>query len=611
MYYLTAKNGNFKGTAWPLSEEPLFVGRDIGCHVVLKDPLVSRRHFEVRMVEGRARLHDLGSSNATFVNGLAVKEAHLKAGDEIAIGGAIFLVAEADAETRPPDTYSGAELPTRALNIGEPLYLNKDCDSLFTHGKPRSAGDLVALFHLGRELSQARSRDTLIHNLLDRIEAHFEPAWAAVVLCDEGTRRFQVWPKAASGRVAEGAPLLPHVRNAIHGAQGILLPERGGDGHATEIRTTIIAPIVFGEERLGALVLQAETPRRMYDETDLEFLIAVSHSAAPNLKAVEKMEALERENRRLVAGTPGPGAIVGDSRAIAEVRDLARTCARTELSVLILGETGTGKELVARLVHALSDRVEKPLTVVNCAAIPDELFESEVFGYEKGAFTGAEGRKTGLFEESDGGTLFLDEVGDLSLHNQARLLRAIETGTFRRLGGTTDVRANVRIIAATNKDLAAAAEAGRFRRDLYHRLNQFEIHVPPLRERRSDIPAIARHLLDVARRRTPTPATDFAPETLKALQDRRWEGNVRELRNVIERAALVARGPLIEPGDLVPDAYARLRQDEPFLTLEELEKRHIMLAVSRCKGNIKVAAEMLGIGRSTLYRKLAEYGIPT
>ncbi len=609
MFYLTAKNGFFKGSAWALGAVPLIVGRDVNCDVVLSDPLISRRHFEVVHDDTSARVRDLGSSNATFVNGVAIEQETLKAGDEIAVGGSIFLVTEIHQEMHTVPEADDVSMPTRALNVGEPLYLNKDCDSLFTHGKPRSASDLVTLFHVGRELSQARSRSDLIDALLDRLEAHFEPAWAAVILCDPMTRGLETWPRSAAPRVAEGSPLLPLVRGAIAEAKGVLLPERGGSENAQEIRTTIVAPMVYGEDRLGVLVLQGETPKCMYDETDLEFLIAVAHSAAPNLKAAEQIEQLERENRRLVAGTPGPGAIVGDSKAMVRLRETARQCARSDLSVLILGETGTGKELVARLVHTLSDRADKPLTVVNCAAIPDELFESEVFGYEKGAFTGADGRKIGLFEESDKGTLFLDEVGDLSVHNQARLLRAIEAGTFRRLGGTTDLRADVRIISATNRDLAEASERGAFRRDLYHRLNQFEIQVPPLHARRSDIAAIANHLLDQARRRMPTEVQSFSPEALKALQERRWQGNVRELRNVIERAAVVAQGEQIEVEHLTPSANNAPPKDAPFLPLDEMEKRHIQAAVTASNGNIKAAAELLGIGRSTLYRKLAEYDI--
>ncbi|MCX7959932.1 MAG: sigma-54 factor interaction domain-containing protein, partial [Deltaproteobacteria bacterium] len=191
----------------------------------------------------------------------------------------------------------------------------------------------------------------------------------------------------------------------------------------------------------------------------------------PYLRAAERMQQLEWENQQLISGGMNFDPLIGNSKAIQRVRDLARDCAHSDLCVLILGETGTGKELVARLIHNLSHRAQKKLVIVNCAAIPEELFESELFGHEKGAFTGAHATKIGLMEEANNGTLFLDEVGDLSLSHQARLLRAIETGTFRRVGGNSDIRVNVRVLSATNKDLPSEVTAGRFRRDLFHRLN--------------------------------------------------------------------------------------------------------------------------------------------
>jgi DNA-binding NtrC family response regulator len=278
---------------------------------------------------------------------------------------------------------------------------------------------------------------------------------------------------------------------------------------------------------------------------------------------------------------------------------------------VILGETGTGKELVVKLIHRLSARSEAPLTVVNCAAIPAELLESELFGYERGAFTGAQSQKKGVFEEADGGTLFLDELCDLSLPNQARLLRAIETGVFRRLGGKADIKVNVRVVAATNRDIKEEVERGLFRRDLYHRLNMFEIVIPPLRERRGDIPLLAEHFHRGARERDGYRTAGFRPDALQYLDTLPWNGNVRELKNVVERAMVVAPYDAIRPEDLERDGIRKTPQEsaEPFLNLAELEKRQIREALRRCDGNIKVAAELLDIGRSTLYRKLSEYNI--
>ena len=610
MFQLTARNGPSKGASWVIRETPLVLGRDIICDVTINDPMASRRHCEIQEQDGGVWLTDLGSSNATFVNGEAIQHAHLRTGDEIAVGGAMFLVTEVRETGSTSRANSRAPTATHSLRIGEPTFLDQDGDSLFAHGKPRTAEDLAILFNIGRALSQAGTTAGLITTLMQRVGERFSPESFWVVLCQGKGQPLIVYPPEESASITANQQLHAIVWRAIQEPKGILYPERWTHEGTVGIRTTMVAPIALMKEPVGAMIAQADTPNRMYDENDLEFFLAIAHAAAPYLKVVERLEQLERENQRLVAGTPNAGPIIGAGQAINRVRALARNCARSGLNVLLLGETGTGKELVARLIHDLSERAGKPLTIVNCAAIPNELFESEVFGHERGAFTGAHSAKTGLFQESDGGTLFLDEVGDTSLHNQARLLRAIETGTFRRVGGTTDIHVQVRVISATNRDLAAAVAAGQFRRDLYHRLNAFEIRIPPLRERRTDIPVLAEHFLSLAKERFRTAIEDFSPEAMKVLHDHAWPGNVRELRNAIERAVIVARHNRILPEDLTVEG-SLAEEQTPFLTLDEVEKRHIAKAIQDCNGNMKAAADLLKIGRSTLYRKVAEYGIAT
>ena len=610
MFQLTAKTGVSKGSSWLIGEQPLIIGRDITCDITVNDPLVSRRHCELRREGDEVLLSDLGSSNATFVNAAPVKEVQLRVGDEIAVGNAIFFVTR----LRPAaDPAAAGESPvaTHALRIGEPMYLQEDGDSLFAHGKPRTAEDLAMLFHLGRALSQSGTTEGLIDTLTQRLVERFNPESLWVALCRDGDEELLIFPPEETPEMMSDRPLHGIVWRAIREPKGILLPERWSHAGQVGIRTTMVAPIALAREPVGALIVQADTPRRIYDESDLEFLLAIAHAAAPYLKAVERMEQLERENERLLAGAPHSIPIIGTGKGIGRVRALARQCARADLNVLVLGETGTGKELVARLIHDLSQRAGKPLTIVNCAAIPDELFESEVFGHERGAFTGAHAAKAGLFEECNGGTLFLDEVGDTSLHNQARLLRAIETGTFRRVGGKTDIHVKVRVISATNRNLAGEVEAGRFRRDLYHRLNAFEVHLPPLRERRADIPELAEYFLrQTLQHAGGSTVEGFDPDALQALREYPWPGNVRELRNVIERAVVVARYRRIRREDLVLNAGApRANGKEPFPTLDEIERRHIVRALDECEGNMKTAADMLGIGRSTLYRKVADYGL--
>ncbi|HPO12492.1 MAG TPA: sigma 54-interacting transcriptional regulator [Candidatus Hydrogenedentes bacterium] len=610
MYHLTAKTGSFKGASWLISEAPIVLGRDVACEITINDPIVSRRHCEIGLSKGALFVNDLGSSNATFVNGVPIKHAELKVGDEIAVGNAIFFITSLQSGGAAGQARNVSLGATHSLKIGEPTYLSEDEESLFAKGKPRTAEDLATLFNIGRALSRCESLGGLVEVLTERIQDRFNPEAYWVALCQEEQESLLIFPMEEATALTSNRALNDIVVRAIYEPKGILLPERWTHEGQMGIRTTLVAPMALGKESVGAIVVQVDTPKRIYDENDLEFLLAVAHAAAPYLKAVERLEQLERENQRLLAGTATAGAIIGTGRAIARIRAVARTCARSGLNVLIMGDTGTGKELVARLIHDLSDRAGKPLTIVNCAAIPDELFESELFGYERGAFTGAHANKTGLFEESDGGTLFLDEVGDLSLHNQARLLRAIETGTFRRLGARSDIKVDVRVICATNKNLAMEVNAGRFRRDLYHRLNAFEIQIPPLRERTADIPLLAEYFLNQARGRFRSLVEGFEPEAIQALQERAWPGNVRELRNVIERSVVVAKGKKIRLEDFTAE-NSEAQNDEPFPSLEELEREHIARAVQMCGGNIPAAADMLKIGRSTLYRKVAEYGIST
>ena len=306
--------------------------------------------------------------------------------------------------------------------------------------------------------------------------------------------------------------------------------------------------------------------------------------------------------------------LVGQSRAMEELLAAVRRVAPTDARVVITGESGTGKELVASAIHALSKRARGPFVRVNCAAIPRDLIESEMFGHEKGAFTGATERRRGKFELADGGTLFMDEIGELAPRLQAKLLRALETGTFFRVGGTRQVSANIRLIAATNRDIARAVEEGAFRQDLYYRISTFTIHVPPLRERPADIPVLARHFLARARPNAP----ELSDDALDVLKGYEWPGNVRELKNVMERLAVLATGPVVTAADLPPDLHrgpVATRGDGPptrigdAVSLDDVEREHIAAVLRRTQWHQGKAAEILGISPKTLYRKIREYGL--
>jgi len=607
-FIITARSGYVKGGAWIVPEDtPLTIGRDPVCSIVIEDPLISRHHCQIFISGSELIVRDLGSSNSTFVNGHPVKEKVLKPGDDIGVGSIIFSVGTIIHKVGEESDETKKLRATRPLKIGSPVFIEGSPQSLFESGNPRTAEELVGLFSLARTLSQLYKVEDIVNYVLKTIKERFSPDFLCLVQFLNDPLQFSVYPIEAT-QVVSGTPTLLQLLSQIRESpRGVLYPERFFRNGETVVRNTVIAPIALGKEIIGAFVISADTPHRFYEEADLEYLLAMAHTLAPYIRAAERMQQLEWENQQLIAGGLNFDPLIGNSKAIQKVRALARDCARSDLCVLILGETGTGKELVARLIHNLSHRAQKKLVVVNCAAIPDELFESELFGHEKGAFTGAHTTKIGLMEEADNGTLFLDEIGDLSLSHQARLLRAIETGTFRRVGGNTDIHVNVRVLCATNKDLPAEVNAGRFRRDLFHRLNAFVITIPPLRERRDDIPILADYFLQQVRRRFPVRPKQFSPQALKWLDSQPWYGNVRELRNLIERSAVVARADIIQPQDLATEL--KEYTTEKFLTLEEMEKEHIIKALQRCQGNVVSSAELLGIGKSTLYRKIAEYQI--
>ena len=312
--------------------------------------------------------------------------------------------------------------------------------------------------------------------------------------------------------------------------------------------------------------------------------------------------------------------LVGSSPAMLEVYKLVARVSESKSTVLLQGESGTGKELIARAIHGNSPRRDKPFVPVNCGALPDTLLESEMFGYEKGAFTGAVGTKTGLFESASGGTLFLDEVGELGQALQVKLLRVMQDHEVRRVGGTHSIKVDVRIIAATNRDLEQFVKEGKFRDDLFYRLNVVRITLPSLTERQEDIPMLAHYFLQKCATGTTTPVRGFHPDTMELLNRYRWPGNVRELENAIERAVSLSHGPLLTPDDL-PAAirqapiHADAKPESPdatepvCLTLEEVEKRHLVRVLKETKGNKVKASKILGIDRRTLYRMAERFGL--
>jgi len=328
-------------------------------------------------------------------------------------------------------------------------------------------------------------------------------------------------------------------------------------------------------------------------------------------KALEK-QALVAENRKLkaeLADLKNERSIVGQSPALQEALDLVRQVADSDATVLLTGESGTGKELFARMIVELSDRAADPFVTVNCAALPESILESELFGYEEGAFTGADESKPGRFEAADGGTVLLDEIGELSPEVQVKLLRVLQEGSFERLGANQTTEVDVRVIAATHVDLEEAMRNGEFREDLYYRLNVVNIHIPPLRHRLEDVPLLAEHFLDHYREKNDREISGMSREALDALRDYNWPGNVRELENVVERAVVLDKDDAIDIDDLPEHIVSHDGENQQYISvpvgtpLEEVERRVLHETLKMTDGNKKLAAKLLGIATRTVYRK--------
>ncbi|MDH3733867.1 MAG: sigma-54 dependent transcriptional regulator [Gemmatimonadota bacterium] len=398
---------------------------------------------------------------------------------------------------------------------------------------------------------------------------------------------------------------LNYARDTTSGREGLdLIPQL----KALEPGLPIIVMTAWGSIEGAVEAMRKGAGDYVEKPWDNQRLVSTLRTQIELGRALRRAQHLEIENRWLrERDVPD---FIATSRAMEPVLRLIERVGPSDASVLVTGEPGSGKEVVARWLHARSERANRPLVAVNAGGLSETLFESEMFGHVKGAFTDAKSDRIGYVEMADGGTLFLDEVGNLSLVQQARLLRVLETGEFQRVGSSRTRRADVRVLAATNADLGVRVAEERFREDLLYRLNSVEIHIPPLRERREDIPMLAAYFLRRQAERYGR-RVEISPAAMSALLSHTWPGNVRELRHAVERAVLLAEGDRLEPADLGLRAGPESGERFDDLTLEEAERIMIQRALGRFDGNVSKAAEALGLSRSALYRRLESHGIET
>ncbi len=625
---LVCLSGPLAGQTFEVAGEALPVGRHSSNRLQLPDLAVSRHHCVLDPAAGRFLLRDLGSRRGTFVNGLPVQERALTEGDLVTLGGSLFLFRLRDEE-------SGSE-PAVRLEEGTQtaettIHLAPD-DALY--GRPqevlaalasdrgsRTGRDLHVLLQVATALQSLRSTASLAHRLLELVLAAV-PAERAILLL-AGRHAAELAEAFALDRQGstEAFPVSQTLAGRVLGERVSILAAdvlaepalAAADSLRRDfIQSLIAVPLSHLDRPPGLLYLDTRESGARFDEGHLQLTTAVADLAAGALATVRQIEWLEEENRRLAAGFTHD--MVGESPRMREIYRLLQRVAATDSTVLLLGESGTGKELAARAIHRASPRAERPFVAVNCATLSETLLESELFGHEKGAFTGAVARKPGKVEMADSGTLFLDEVGEIPLPLQAKLLRFLQEREFERLGSTHPLRVDVRVVAATNRDLAQAIRAGTFREDLYYRLNVITLSLPPLRERREDIPLLASHFAARTSRRLGRPVAGFTPQARACLVRYDWPGNVRELANAIERAIVLGEDDLIRPEDL-PEAVletgpepgtSAARYHE---TINETKKRLVLGAIEEARGNITKAGALLGIHPNYLHRLLSNLGL--
>lgn len=608
MLQLTGVSGPVRGITWFVDVDPLILGRGLSCDIVINEPIVSRKHCKLFRHNGLLHLSNLGSDNSTLVNGMPVQNSSLEVGDEIAVGSAVFIIVRTVTGEGGRSSEQETSSPVTTIALNDSLYMGKELTRDLSLGRPRTVEDLAFLFSLGRNLCQATSVDELVASLTGAVEERFHDSTLWVGLSEGKKSRLRL--VSNKGKNSPKVPL-EQMRKALAERQASLVH---AENHGLKERrgtASLLAPICNGGLEIGVLALELRRDQESDLMGDLELLLAVAHQSGSAFLSVKQIERLKLENESLWADLETSATFLGESKEARRIRDLANSIAGTQLSVVLLGESGTGKEVLARMVHRLSGRRDGPFITLNCAAIPQDLLESELFGYEKGAFSGASAQKLGWLERADGGTLFLDEIGDLSLESQAKILRAVELGEFQRLGGKTTLEVDLRVIVATNRDIHSMVVKGTFREDLLHRLSGIEITIAPLRERPSDIAELAHHFLKQGLVHSKRPIRGFSQEALERLARQQWRGNGRELKNCVERAIALGNDEVIQAEDISGWSREHLEEgdDGSFLPLREKEQQYVEEVLHACGGNVKQAAEILQVSRTTLYKRVTKRGI--
>ena len=646
--YLVVRRDDGFGDVYPLSPGTRYtLGRSPANRIVLKDDMCSREHAEIYSDDSYWYLRDLGSLNGSKINMQPVSgERRLVPQDEVLLGRSRFLflldlgeLPDLPVRSTPASNeqiaikkrlgltrYLPALPPIESAKVSAPIETPPQGVSAEEGPRPSTLQALSILYRLGLEMGNAGTPVELVQVVLNGLLEAI-PAEVGAVLELKDTRTLDLIAYHQRDAKAQTYHKVSQFVSSevLSTHEAILAENVSADKQLSnreslaELRVAglICAPVMFGKTILGLIHLYSTDGRHVLTTEDLEFAIAVAKQLGNSWHNLVTRSSLSVENRSLRDQLRLESELVGASDGLRLIETQISRVAETSATVLIRGESGVGKELVARAIHMSSPRKAHTLVCLNCAAVTESLLESELFGHEKGSFTGATERMMGKFEAADKGTLFLDEIGEMNPSAQAKLLRVLEGHPFERVGGNVPIKVDVRVVAATNRPLEEAVRAGTFRKDLFYRLQVVELRVPPLRERMADVPILADHFLKRFVRETGRKIRAFTPAAIEKLKHHSWPGNVRELRNVIERAVALNTGPMLDADDIWLSAFDLGGSDAPSgvtgeyeaISLEEMEKRHILHTLNHTDWNKSQAATILEIERSTLDRKIKAYNI--
>ena len=590
--------------------------------LTISDPSVSRRHCVLTRQGDVFKVRDLDSRNGTLINGTPVQEHDLRHGDQIAVGDSlfVFLVQETEEGTLPGRVEFEEGSPAHStirLRPSDVLYLQPDKILSELPATSRLARNLNALLKISRVVHSIRDLDALQSEILALI---FEvaPAERGAILLSGGSGKDFASVFARNRTATDDRPVRVSrtiARQVLDQGVAVLGSDIVGSENfssveslvISQVRSLLCVPLTVFDKVIGCIYLDSSNVSARFDEDNLQLVTAIAGISAVAVDNARHLDWLVQENLRLNTEINLEHNLVGESARMKEVYQFLARVAPAESTVLVDGESGTGKELAARAIHHNSQRSDKPFVAINCAALTETLLESELFGHEKGAFTGAFAQKKGKLEVANGGVVFLDEIGELAPQMQSKLLRVIQEREFERVGGTRPISVNIRLIAATNKNLAECVKAGTFRQDLYYRLNVVSVTMPPLRERKDDIPLLASYFINKYAKKFKVKAKGLSEEARACLVNYDWPGNVRELENAIERALVLGSADLILPEDLPESVLERatpvgMNSAKYHASVKDVKKQLILTALEDARGNFTEAAKLLGLHPNYLHR---------